>query len=837
MKFQLYLILILTFLFSLSTYGQCPTTVISGFADIIGPVCEDDIFDLEDLVLNVETDDNANTTLTWFLQDGTPVPDPNNVLMSIGGNLCQPTTVIFELKVTCPNDPAVLLDAGTFTANIYPTNSLQVCTPTILQNDQCNPVVDLLCPMCDLVVEYFVDGAFTLTPPELVPGSMGNGIQFKVYLNGSTCFFNSSITVDCPDDCPMMILIPPTGIAPQPGFHCSGDIMNLEALQVGVTDLSDPAFSVAVWKDSNGNVIDDPAAVPILHPGTSCVAEILTFTLEFDCTLDENLDVFAGTYQATVYPDLEDLVTLPSGCNTEITTICPGGLIEILYSVGGAPFSTTAPATLTDNDPALTVDYQVNIPMPAIDCNISDSFTADCANAGMCTIGITPINEPFNVVGSIAFSLDGLNANATADPNAVFIWTDENGMVVNDIDGNAQISYDGDGCSPVNQTWNLEIGCINDPAFSMNGGTLSVTVFPNIEEDNIVLPDFCDTEISYNCASLQDIVIEYSTDGTNFTNIAPPGLNEGDAGFELFYNIYVNGAPAVGTYQNSIMVTCPIDIPDCESAGTATPAKLCNDGSVINLFDLLEGEDSTGTWLETSAVPSAVQAFDDETGIFNTSGQLPQVYEFEYMVIVQDCPIETATVSIELIDGPNVSVTSEVLACNDGGDPSSIDFAELILEDEGDNFWMDNNGMNLVFDTDSNSVSNSVIDFTGFEAGEYVFTYAPNDSTLCVGEGQSTTVTVENCLGKVVVPTAFSPNNDGINDLLRIRNIEGVESVEFKVFNRWGQMVFNAIDVNDGWDGTFKREPQGIGVYVFFAEVIYKNMEVETVTGSVTLIR
>lgn len=839
MKFQFYLIFILALLFSLNSYSQCPTVVTTDIGIIEGPFCEGDIFDFNDLNINVETDDDANATLTWFLDDGTPIADPSNFEMNIGMDLCQPTIIVFELKVTCPNDPTLMLDAGIFTASIYPENSLQVCTPTITTNDQCDPVIDLLCPNCDLIVEYSQDGVnWSTTPPSLVSGSMGNAIPYRVFLNGSpACFFLGALTVDCPDECPNMILIPPGGIGNQGGTHCSGEIMDLESLQVGQADLDMPAFSVAVWKDPNGNVIDDPAAVPMLHSGATCSPEIQTYTLEFDCTLDENLDIPAGVYEAQVFPNLNDLITLPTGCQTEITTSCPAGVIDIQYSVSGAAFSPTPPPTLQANDPPLTVDYQVSVLTAVILCDISGSFTANCANTGMCPMNITPLNQDFPAFcNSLGFSLDGLNSNTTIDPNAVFIWTDESGAVVTDNNGNAEITYSGDGCSPQSLTWDLEIGCVNDPAFSADGGNLNIIVFPNIDENNIVLPDFCDTEISYNCASLQDIIIEYSTDGINFTNTAPPGLNEGDPDFELFYKIYVVGAPSGNnpcTYENSIIVSCPVDIPDCGSAGTGSSQMICSDGSIINLFDLLDGEDSDGFWSETSIVPSTNQAFDFILGTFNTSGQLPQVYEFEYKIVIQDCPVETATINIELIEGANVSVVSEATVCNDGGDPSSIDFADLVLLDEGNNFWSDNNGMNLVFDSDSSSV----IDFTGFTAGDYEFIYASNDSSLCVGEGQSTIVTVENCLGKVIVPTAFSPNNDGVNDFLKLVNTEGVESVEFKVFNRWGQMVFNAIDVNDGWDGNFKRQPQGIGVYVFFAEVVYKTMEVETVSGSVTLIR
>ena len=62
------------------------------------------------------------------------------------------------------------------------------------------------------------------------------------------------------------------------------------------------------------------------------------------------------------------------------------------------------------------------------------------------------------------------------------------------------------------------------------------------------------------------------------------------------------------------------------------------------------------------------------------------------------------------------------------------------------------------------------------------------------------------------VPSAFTPNNDGNNDLFRIKNFSFQKIFEFSVFNRWGQEIFMATD-NRGWDGTWKGVPQDMDVY------------------------
>jgi gliding motility-associated-like protein len=75
----------------------------------------------------------------------------------------------------------------------------------------------------------------------------------------------------------------------------------------------------------------------------------------------------------------------------------------------------------------------------------------------------------------------------------------------------------------------------------------------------------------------------------------------------------------------------------------------------------------------------------------------------------------------------------------------------------------------------------------------------------------------------VFVPEAFSPNGDGINDLLDVY-LQGVRKIHFWVFNRWGQLMFETNDPKQRWDGNFKGKPQPLENYVWIAEL-------ETFTG------
>jgi len=73
---------------------------------------------------------------------------------------------------------------------------------------------------------------------------------------------------------------------------------------------------------------------------------------------------------------------------------------------------------------------------------------------------------------------------------------------------------------------------------------------------------------------------------------------------------------------------------------------------------------------------------------------------------------------------------------------------------------------------------------------------------------------LDNCL--IAVPSAFTPNGDGLNDYFWPHNALKADNLEFKVYNRWGQLVFQTSNWQQKWDGTVRGAPQPSGVFVWF---------------------
>lgn len=92
-------------------------------------------------------------------------------------------------------------------------------------------------------------------------------------------------------------------------------------------------------------------------------------------------------------------------------------------------------------------------------------------------------------------------------------------------------------------------------------------------------------------------------------------------------------------------------------------------------------------------------------------------------------------------------------------------------------------------------------------------------------------------LPEIFVPNAFTPNHDGINDVFRPKLAGMKRFYYFRVYNRWGELLYSTGDIGKGWDGTFNGRDQASGTYVWAAQATdYKDHTV-TEKGTFVLIR
>lgn len=125
---------------------------------------------------------------------------------------------------------------------------------------------------------------------------------------------------------------------------------------------------------------------------------------------------------------------------------------------------------------------------------------------------------------------------------------------------------------------------------------------------------------------------------------------------------------------------------------------------------------------------------------------------------------------------------------------------------------------------------------TGREINYTVKLVVTNVTLGCSDIATKTVTVFDHC--NIDIPTAFTPNNDGLNDKFGPHNAVKTENYEFKVYNRWGQLVFHSRNWKDRWDGTIKGTPQQPGVFVWMVSYTHRDTKQSVFKkGTVTLIR
>jgi gliding motility-associated-like protein len=110
--------------------------------------------------------------------------------------------------------------------------------------------------------------------------------------------------------------------------------------------------------------------------------------------------------------------------------------------------------------------------------------------------------------------------------------------------------------------------------------------------------------------------------------------------------------------------------------------------------------------------------------------------------------------------------------------------------------------------------------------------------TRLVVFGQDTiTVKLFKTGADIFVPGGFTPDGDGRNDILRPVCVGIRELNYFRVYNRWGQLVFSTNEIGKGWDGTISGQPQPTANFVYIAQGVDYTGKVIFKKGNVMLIR
>ncbi len=223
---------------------------------------------------------------------------------------------------------------------------------------------------------------------------------------------------------------------------------------------------------------------------------------------------------------------------------------------------------------------------------------------------------------------------------------------------------------------------------------------------------------------------------------------------------------------------------------------------------------------EFGNAPHSVLWYDGTTGDYLE--KIPTADSTWYSFFVTDDCGQGASDSVLVYLAPDPSAGFTYL--NDAGVPLKVLFTNTSI-----------NGATYLWDFGDGTTSTDTVPVHTYDAAaEYIVTLTITSPDGCIAT-YTTIVKVETDF-YLYIPTAFTPDGDGLNETFLIKGL-GFESYEIWIFSRWGEQVFYSNDINDAWDGTFKGKQAQDGVYTYTIFIKMPLGDVSEKKGTLTLYR
>jgi len=245
-----------------------------------------------------------------------------------------------------------------------------------------------------------------------------------------------------------------------------------------------------------------------------------------------------------------------------------------------------------------------------------------------------------------------------------------------------------------------------------------------------------------------------------------------------------------------------------------TVANITGDNALcVPATTILANTTPGGTWSSSNTAVATVDATGTVTAV--AMGMATISYS-----VSNSCGATVKTFTITINDKPNVP---DITGPNTVQAGATITLSNVMTSGA----WGSSDATIATID------ANGVV--TGISAGTVTISYTIINNS-CGSVVKTFTITVLPSSGNVFIPNTFTPNNDGLNDFFYVYG-NGIKSVQLRVFNQWGQLIFDAKDASLKWDGTYKGKKQPVGVYVYVAKVLLLDGKEINSKGAINLIR
>jgi gliding motility-associated-like protein len=357
----------------------------------------------------------------------------------------------------------------------------------------------------------------------------------------------------------------------------------------------------------------------------------------------------------------------------------------------------------------------------------------------------------------------------------------------------------------------------------------------------------CDSVVTINLAYLPN-----TTGAVNYTGCEGDGFNVTVNG-TLYNESNPSGTETLTNANNCdsvVTVTLVFNVNHLTFA-SATSCNPSDTGVFVNNFTNQFGCDSIHTFTvaynesdSTFEALSSCNPADEGVVVFGLTNQFG--CDSVHTITTSLLPSSATTVSVGTCDPAEVGDEDFVFSNEFGCD--SVHTVTTFLHPVTDHLLTATPDTILFSESSLLSVTEGVaFEWAGLaETDSFVVVVPQQDTEFFVevtdenGCVQELSVTVYVFLRNVnlLMPDAFTPNGDGINDIFEITNKADFREIEMRVYNRWGQLVHEGEGQDHGWDGTFNGEKQNSDMYVYYVRALpFTSDEYVSLKANFTLIR
>jgi len=366
--------------------------------------------------------------------------------------------------------------------------------------------------------------------------------------------------------------------------------------------------------------------------------------------------------------------------------------------------------------------------------------------------------------------------------------------------GNYQLEVtDANGCSDI-----FEINLIQPPNILLTGTTSE---------------DICFGDSIFLSANQQNAIEPYNITWTNLVDLGTVANNSlVYPEFDIVYNATLIDANGCFAIHNTSVTVRPLPDPLFTESDVTGCNPICIDFNIIDPDPSNAYQWNVGGILYTGTDLNRCYPVE---GVYSTKVVATNVYG------CQDSLIKSDHIIINKTPTAGFTITSE----NTVTDINNPDYTFENTSKDGDEYYWDFGDM-------QNSTDQHTQHSYQFP-GEYCIELTTianytNGISECINTHEMC-VTI-NPLSVLYIPSAFTPNDDGVNDMLTLQG-EMINSLDLSIYNRSGILIYKSNNLNDKWDGTYMGNQAPDGIYVYTLQYRDINKQYKEQSGTITLLR